>query len=308
VVTFSHQPVLLRETIDGLAIKPNGTYVDGTLGGGGHSYAILQRLNDGGQLIGIDRDEDALRAATERLHPFGERFHAVHGNFHDITNLIPGLADGIVLDLGVSSYQLDTPERGFSYRFDGPLDMRMDQGQSKNAYTLVNLLSEKELVDIIFAYGEDRYARRIARNIVMARQNKPIETTGMLADIIECAVPRTHKPGPHPAMRTFQALRIAVNDELAPLDAAIRAAVSCLHPGGRLCVITFHSLEDRIVKQVMNYLASDCHCPRDFPVCVCRTKPAVRIISRKPICPSEAEITENSRAHSAKLRIAEKLP
>jgi len=308
---FEHLPVMLLEAVEGLLVRPGGIYVDGTLGGGGHAFAVLEKLGNDGLLIGIDRDRDAIAATSARMNDM-RNFRAVHGNFHDLTNILHDLEidsiDGILVDLGVSSYQLDTPERGFSYRFDGQLDMRMDQSQKKSAHDIVNLCTEKELADIIFSYGEERYARRIARRICEARRGEEIQTTAQLAKLVEGAVPGGGlKYGPNPAMRTFMALRIAVNDELTPLDGAITNAIEKLRPGGRICVITFHSLEDRITKTCFARLANPCECPRDLPVCGCGKRQTVRVITKKPILPVAAELADNPRASSAKLRIAEKL-
>lgn len=308
---FSHISVLPHEAVDGLMIKPDGIYIDGTLGGGGHSAMIAERLSDKGRLIGIDRDENAINAAITRI--ISKNFCAVRGNFHDMCEIVDGLGvgvgsvDGILLDLGISSHQIDTPERGFSFRNDGPLDMRMDKHSPLSAYEIVNEYDEKELVKIFFEYGEERYSRRIARAICAKRNAAQIATTLQLAEIIEKAQPRSksNAKAPHPAMRTFMALRIAVNDELMPLGKLLRDAVGLLKKGGRFAVITFHSLEDRIVKTTFAKLASPCECPRDIPYCACGKIPTLKIITRKPILPSPEELTANSRAHSAKLRIVE---
>jgi 16S rRNA (cytosine1402-N4)-methyltransferase len=295
-----------EEVLEALAVKPGGVYVDGTLGGAGHATRIVQALTTG-LLIGIDRDSAAIETAAERLRGMGP--HAVYrGNFHRMDAIdddrLRGV-DGVLLDLGVSSYQLDTAERGFSYRLDGRLDMRMDDRDPLTAYEVVNRYSEKQLADIIFAYGEDRFAKRIARAIMAAR---PVETTLQLAALVEDAVPLTPRAGAgHPAKRVFQAIRIEVNSELKGLDEALRNIVKRLKPGGRICVITFHSLEDRIVKQCFKSLANPCTCPRDIPYCVCKKTPELKIITRKPVLPGEAEIQDNPRAHSAKLRAAEKI-
>ena len=305
---FKHVPVLLQEAVSALAIRPGGVYVDGTLGGGGHSALILEKLNGNGRLIGIDRDINAIAAANKRLD-----IEAVHGNFHDLPQILHDKTldgiDGVLLDLGVSSHQLDTPERGFSYRLPGRLDMRMDQDTGLTAYDIVNTYTEEQLADILFHFGEERFARRIAKAIASARQLTPIETTLQLSAIIEKAMPRIGKKAhaPHPAMRSFMALRIAVNDELHPLDTALANIVNCLNPGGRISVITFHSLEDRIVKQCFNRLAAPCTCPRDIPYCVCGKPPLVRVITKKPILPTPDELARNSRASSAKLRVGEKI-
>ena len=308
---FRHTSVLLEPSLENLAIRPDGIYVDGTLGGGGHSFHIAERLTAGGRLIGIDRDGDALKAAAERLQPFQSRVTLVKDNYGNIRQVLGGLGirqvDGILLDLGVSSYQLDTPERGFSYKTDAPLDMRMDREETRTARDLVNDSSEEELYRIIRDYGEDRFARRIAQEIVRARQQAPLETTGQLVEAIERAIPQKMKrTGGHPAKRTFQAIRIELNRELTVLDETLDTLIDCLRPGGRLCVITFHSLEDRIVKSRFRTAEDPCICPKDFPVCVCGRKSKGRVITRKPILPSEQEREENPRAKSAKLRVFEK--
>lgn len=310
-VNFKHKSVLLDECIEGLAIKPNGIYVDGTAGGGGHSFHIASALGEGGRLIAIDQDEDAIRAAGERLAPFGDRVTLVRNNFRNVKDVCLGLGiehiDGILMDLGVSSYQLDTPERGFSYQADAPLDMRMDNRSSFSAYDVVNGYTEKQLRDVIFGYGEEKFGGRISAEIVKAREEKPIETTGELVDIIKKAIPAAARQnGPHPAKRTFQAIRIEVNGELSVIPPAIESATELLSKGGRIAVITFHSLEDRAVKQAFTSLARGCICPKELPVCVCGNTPKVEIITRKPILPSERELEENPRSRSAKLRIAEK--
>lgn len=308
---FSHKSVLLNETIEGLAIKPEGTYVDGTLGGGGHSYHILERLNDQGRLIGIDQDEAAVAAAGERLSGFSNKT-IIRNNYCNMKQELNGIGitevDGILLDLGVSSYQLDTPERGFSYMADAPLDMRMDQRSSITASNIVNEYSQAQLATMIRTYGEDKFANNIAKHIVAYRQNKPIETTGELSEIIKAAIPmKIQKTMGHPAKQTFQAIRIELNRELKVLSDTMDDMVDLLKPGGRLCIITFHSLEDRIVKNVFKEKENPCTCPSDFPVCVCNKKPLGRVITRKPILPSEEEMEENSRSRSAKLRIFEKI-
>ena len=312
---FHHLPVLLKESLDGLAIRPGGAYLDCTLGGAGHSCEILRRL-DGGMLVGIDRDADAIAAASARLAAVDApaRFVALRGNFHEAPALLSGAGiapafDGILIDLGVSSHQLDARERGFSYHDDAPLDMRMDQSQPLSAREIVNLWSEDELTRVFRDYGEEKWARQIARVICDRRKQTPIERTSQLVDMVDAAIPKRFRAGDgsHPARRAFQALRIAVNDELDPLEPALRALVGMLKPGGRLCVITFHSLEDRIVKNTFRALADPCTCPKSFPVCVCGKKPVVKLVSRKPIVASEAELSENPRARSASLRIAEKL-
>lgn len=308
---FHHTSVLLEPSLDHLAVRPDGIYVDGTLGGGGHSFHIAERLASGGRLIGIDRDEEAIRAASERLSPYRDRVTIVkdnYGNIRDVLNSleIPGV-DGILLDLGVSSHQLDTAERGFSYMADAPLDMRMDQEEQKTARDIVNEYSEEELYRMIRDYGEDRFARSIARRITKEREQAPIETTGQLVRLIEQAIPRkVQKTGGHPAKRTFQALRIELNRELTILDEVIDTMIDCLNPGGRLCIITFHSLEDRIVKGRFRTAEDPCICPKNFPVCVCGRKSKGRVVTRKPVLPGEQEMEENPRAKSAKLRVFEK--
>ena len=309
---FEHKSVLLYETVDSLNIKPDGIYVDGTLGGGGHAYEVLKRLGPKGRLIGIDQDADAIQAASGRLKEYGEKVTIVRSNYRNIKEVLSSLGiekvDGIYLDLGVSSYQLDTAERGFTYRENAPLDMRMDQRNEKTAADIVNEYSEMELYRIIRDYGEDRFAKNIAKHIVKARQEKRIETTDELVEIIKAAIPaRVRAEGGHPAKRTFQAIRIELNHELEVLDESIDTMVDLLNPGGRLSIITFHSLEDRIVKTGLAAFSRGCTCPPDFPVCVCGKTPDVRLVSRKPILPSEQEVAENPRARSAKLRVAEKL-
>ena len=305
---FAHTTVLKTETVDGLCVREGGLYVDMTLGGGGHSEEILRR---GGRVVGIDQDSIALSAASERLRPFGEAFTPVKSNFKDLKNVLKSLGidtvDGVLADLGVSSPQLDEADRGFSYMQDAPLDMRMDREASLSANEIVNTYSEDELFDIISGYGEERWAKRIAEFIVKARREKPIERTMELVSIIKAAVPKGARiDGPHPAKRTFQAIRIAVNRELDVLSQMLADAVDVLAPGGRISIITFHSLEDRIVKNAFSEGAIGCTCPKSFPVCVCGKKPTLKIISRKPILPSAEELQENPRARSAKLRIAEK--
>lgn len=309
--SFHHVSVLLNECLDGLNIKPDGIYVDGTLGGAGHSSQIAKRLTTG-RLIGIDRDPVALEAAGERLAPYGDRVTLVHSNFCEISQVlndlgIPGV-DGILLDLGVSSPQLDDGERGFSYTVDAPLDMRMNAGDQLNAQTVVNTWSQEALCRILFDYGEERYASRIASAICRRREEKPITTTLELVDIIRGAMPAAAlREKQHPAKRSFQAIRIAVNDELGSVEKIMKEAVPLLNPGGRLAVITFHSLEDRIVKTAMTAAAKGCTCPPSFPVCVCGKKPQVKLISRKPIVASAQELEENPRSRSAKLRVCEKI-
>ncbi|MCD8329472.1 MAG: 16S rRNA (cytosine(1402)-N(4))-methyltransferase RsmH [Lachnospiraceae bacterium] len=308
---FRHVPVLLEPVLEQLCIRPDGIYVDGTLGGGGHSAEIVKRLTEGGRLIGIDRDEAAIEAAGARLAPFGDRITVVRANYGEIRRVLDDLSidrvDGILLDLGVSSYQLDTAERGFSYMADAPLDMRMDQEESRTAADLVNGYSEEELTRILRDYGEERYARNIARNIVAARAEKPVETTGELVQIIQASIPKKmQRTGGHPAKRTFQALRIELNQELTVLEDVTDTMIDCLNPGGRLCVITFHSLEDRIIKNRFRTAENPCVCPKNFPVCVCGRKSRGRVVTRKPILPTEEETASNSRAKSAKLRVFER--
>ena len=308
---FSHVSVLLQECMEALCIKPDGIYIDGTAGGGGHSHEIASRL-ESGKLIALDRDMSAVAAASARLEKFGEHAQVVHSNFSEMAQVCRELGiegiDGVLLDLGVSSYQLDTVDRGFSYMADAPLDMRMNREDKLDAYTVVNTYTEQMLKKIIYDYGEERFAPRIAQRIVQEREKQPIRTTGELVSIIKAAMPAAAKDGGHhPAKRTFQAIRIEVNGELSVIEPTIRDAVSLLKPGGRIAIITFHSLEDRLVKQTFASLASGCTCPRDFPVCVCGKKPLVEVISRKPILPSEQELKINPRSRSAKLRVAEKL-
>jgi len=308
---FTHKPVLLNECIEGLNIKPDGVYIDGTLGRAGHSREIVKRLTTG-RLICIDRDRAALEAAPERLAGHMDKVTLVHGNFSALAELLDGLgldgADGMLFDLGVSSPQLDDPARGFSYMADAPLDMRMDREEALTARAVVNEWPQEELRRILFQYGEERCAGSIAAHIVRAREQKPIETTLELVEIIKSAMPpQALREKQHPAKRSFQAIRIAVNDELTAIDRMLAAAVPRLNSGGRLCVISFHSLEDRIVKNALAQLARGCTCPPDFPVCVCGKKPQVRLVSRKPIVAGAEELNENPRARSAKLRVAEKL-
>ena len=308
---FHHISVLLEECIEGLAIKPDGIYVDGTLGGAGHSSRIAAHLTTG-RLIGIDRDPMALKAAGERLQPFRDRVTLVHSNFCEIQQVLRDLniegVDGILLDLGVSSPQLDDGARGFSYMADAPLDMRMNSEDSLTAHTVVNTWPQEELKRILYTYGEERYAPQIAAAICRRRQEKTIETTLELVDIIRSAMPAAAlREKQHPAKRSFQAIRIAVNDELGAVEQVMRDAIPALNPGGRLAIITFHSLEDRIVKQGMADAAKGCTCPPNFPVCVCGKKPKVRVISRKPITSTDEELDRNPRARSAKLRVCEKI-
>lgn len=308
---FHHVSVLLQECIDNLNIKPDGIYVDGTLGGAGHSSRIAAKLTTG-RLIGIDRDPVALKAAGERLSPFGDRVTLVHSNFCEIKQVLKDLniegVDGILLDLGVSSPQLDDGSRGFSYMADAPLDMRMNNEDALTAHTVVNTWPQEELKRILYTYGEERYAPQIAAAICRRREEKPIETTLELVDVIRSAMPAAAlREKQHPAKRSFQAIRIAVNDELGAVEKVMGDAIGALNPGGRLAIITFHSLEDRIVKQGMAEAAKGCTCPPNFPVCVCGKKPQVRLISRKPIVSGEEELEINPRARSAKLRVCEKI-
>lgn len=309
---FGHKSVLLDETIESLNIKPDGIYVDGTLGGGGHAYEVCRRLGEGGRLIGIDQDADAIAAASERLKEFGDKVTIVRSNYENIETVLRELGikevDGIYLDLGVSSYQLDTADRGFTYREDNaPLDMRMDQRNTETAKDIVNNYTESELFHIIRDYGEDRFAKNIAKHIVRARQEKEIETTGELIEIIKAAIPaKVRVTGGHPAKRTFQAIRIELNKELEVLENSIDTMTDLLAPGGRLSIITFHSLEDRIVKNRFRTNENPCTCPPDFPVCMCGKKSRGRVVTRKPILPSEEELSENKRSKSAKLRVFEK--
>lgn len=309
---FAHIPVMLNECIEGLNIKADGTYVDGTVGGAGHSIEIVKRLSENGRLICVDKDEDALKAAGERLAPYKDRVTFIHDDYKNLVNELDsigvGKVDGILLDLGVSSYQLDNAERGFSYMKDAPLDMRMDRSQRISAHEVVNGYTESELARILFDYGEEKLARQIARNIVRARSEKPVETTLELAKIVEDTYPaKTRWKFGHPAKRTFQAIRIEVNDELSSLGEAVTAMARRLEKGGRMAVITFHSLEDRIVKSAFKELSLACTCPPDFPVCVCGKVQEVELVNKKPITASEEELENNSRSQSAKLRVIEKL-
>lgn len=309
---FKHYSVLLEETIENLNIKPDGIYVDGTLGGGGHSYQIAKRLGAGGRLIGIDQDADAIAAATERLAEFSDKVTIIRINYANMKEELHAIGiehvDGIILDLGVSSFQLDTPERGFTYReADAPLDMRMDSRQSLTAKDIVNEYSEMDLYRIIRDYGEDKFAKNIAKHIVSERQKKPIETTGELTEIIRASIPmKVQMTGGHPAKRTFQAIRIELNKELEVLQNNLDEMIDLLNPEGRICIITFHSLEDRIVKTNFKKNEDPCTCPKDFPVCVCGKVSKGKVITRKPILPSEEELEENSRSKSAKLRVFER--
>ena len=309
---YTHRPVLLEECIQSLAIRPDGVYVDGTLGRGGHSEEIVKRLTAGGRLICIDRDWQALEEGQQRLAPWAGQITFLHGNFADLAALLDGAGlgpvDGMLFDLGVSSPQLDDPERGFSYMADAPLDMRMDQQDSLTAWTVVNQWPRQEIRRVLAQYGEERYAGPIAAAIDKARQHKPIETTGQLVEIIRGALPAVAlREKQHPAKRSFQGIRIAVNDELTAVSRMLQAAIPRLKTGGRLAVISFHSLEDRIVKSELAAAAKGCDCPPTFPVCVCGKRPQVSLVGRKPILPSPQERTENPRARSAKLRVAEKL-
>lgn len=308
---FAHVSVLLRETIEQLNIRPDGIYVDGTLGGGGHAFEVCSRLSDKGRLIGIDQDADAIAAAGKRLQKFKDRVTIVRSNYCNMRRELQKLGiervDGIVLDLGVSSYQLDALERGFSYKYDTALDMRMDTRQELNARDIINGYTEGELFRIIRDYGEDKFAKNIAKHIVRARQEKEIETTGELNEIIKAAIPaKMRQTGGHPSKKTFQAIRIACNRELEVLKDSLDDLTDCLKPGGRLCIITFHSLEDRIVKTAFRNYENPCTCPPDFPVCVCGRRPKGKTVTRKPIFPAEEETTANKRAKSAKLRVFEK--
>ena len=308
-MNFEHKPVLLNECIEGLNIKPNGIYVDGTLGGAGHSIEIIKKLSNEGLLIGIDRDEEALKASKERLSKYQNVIY-VHDNHDNIKEILQELkidkVDGILLDLGVSSYQLDEKNRGFSYLGENELDMRMDKNQNLTAKVVVNQYTEKELANIIYEYGEERFSRQIAKNICQYRKQKTINTTKELVEIIENSIPKSKQNDGHPAKRTFQAIRIEVNNELKPLYDTVMDSIECLKPEGRLCIITFHSLEDRIVKNAYLEAKGKCTCPSDLPYCVCGAKSLGKIITRKPIIASEQEQEENSRSKSAKLRIFEK--
>ncbi|EHL10921.1 ribosomal RNA small subunit methyltransferase H 2 [Oribacterium asaccharolyticum ACB7] len=308
---FQHKSILLNECMEGLSIKADGIYVDGTLGGGGHSFHIAQRLSDKGRLIGIDQDEDAIEAATKRLAQFKQRVTIVRDNYEHFQEILSTLSipavDGILLDLGVSSYQFDEADRGFSYRFDAPLDMRMDKRQDFTAKDLINSYSEAELYHIIRDYGEDKFAKNIAKHIVLERAKKPIETTFELSEVISHAIPmKMRVQGGHPAKKTFQAIRIALNRELEVLEESLDGMIKALKPGGRLCIITFHSLEDRIVKRAFRTAEDPCICPKDFPICICGRKSLGKVISKKAILPSDLEREENPRSKSAKLRIFER--
>ncbi|HZJ83212.1 MAG TPA: 16S rRNA (cytosine(1402)-N(4))-methyltransferase RsmH [Clostridia bacterium] len=308
-MTFHHVPVLFNETIDLLECKPGDIIVDGTLGGGGHAGGILERIGPEGTLIGIDKDPDALMAAKKHLHEFGDSLITVHDNFANIKDILDKLSvthiDGMILDLGVSSHQLDKGDRGFSYQQDAPLDMRMDPTQSLDAYKVVNEYTERELMKIISRYGEERWAVRVAKFIV---ENRPINTTFELTEVIKAAIPaQVRRKGPHPSKRTFQAIRIEVNKELEILEKSLKASLEMLNPGGRLCVITFHSLEDRIVKNTFRAMQYPCICPPRSPICICKRKPIAKVITRKPIIPIEDEVNDNRRSRSAKLRACQKL-
>ena len=308
---FEHKSVLLYETVDSLNIKPDGIYVDGTLGGGGHAYEVAGRLGENGRLIGIDQDADAIKAATERLEPFKEKVTIVRSNYRNIREVLEGLGiqkvDGIYLDLGVSSYQLDTAERGFTYRENAPLDMRMDQRNDKTAADIVNDYTEMELFRVIRDYGEDKFAKNIAKHIVRARENGRIETTDQLVEIIKAAIPaKMRAEGGHPAKRTFQAIRIELNKELEVLTESIDTMIDLLNPDGRLSIITFHSLEDRIVKTIFKTNENPCVCPPNLPICVCGKKSKGKVVTRKPIIPDDQEIEENKRSKSSKLRVFER--
>lgn len=308
---FQHKSILLNECMEGLSIKADGIYVDGTLGGGGHSFHIAQRLSDKGRLIGIDQDEDAIEAATKRLAQFKQRVTIVRDNYEHFQEILSTLSipavDGILLDLGVSSYQFDEADRGFSYRFDAPLDMRMDKRQDFTAKDLINSYSEAELYHIIRDYGEDKFAKNIAKHIVLERAKKPIETTFELSEVISHAIPmKMRVQGGHPAKKTFQAIRIALNRELEVLEESLDGMIKVLKPGGRLCIITFHSLEDRIVKRAFRTAEDPCICPKNFPICTCGRKSLGKVISKKAILPSDVEREENPRSKSAKLRIFER--
>ena len=308
---FKHTSVLLAETIEYLNIRPEGIYVDGTLGGGGHAFSVCERLSGAGRFIGIDQDEDAIKAAGERLKPFGDRVTILRSNYEHMRRGLESLGvdkvDGILLDLGVSSYQLDNAERGFTYREDVPLDMRMDQRNALSAYEVVNDYSEENLSRILHEYGEERFARKIAHNICVSRQQAPIRTTGELIEIIKRSIPaKIRATGGHPAKRTFQAIRIEVNQELTVLSESLDGMIDLLNDGGRLCVITFHSLEDRIVKNIFRKNEHPCTCPPEFPVCVCGKKSKGTVVTRKPILPGEEEMETNPRSKSAKLRVFER--
>ena len=310
-MAFRHTSVLLEETVNGLVVKPDGIYVDATLGGGGHAYEVCRRLGEQGRFIGIDQDAAAIEAASARLSDFGEKVTVIRSNYCEMKSKLHAIGvekvDGIVLDLGVSSYQLDTAERGFSYRTDAPLDMRMDQRQQMTAREIVNTYSEADLYRVIRDYGEDKFAKNIAKHIVMEREKAPIETTGQLNEIIRHAIPmKFQKTSGHPSKRTFQAIRIELNRELEVLRDSLDDMIDLLNPGGRICIITFHSLEDRIVKSAFRKNENPCTCPSHFPVCVCGNESKGKVITKKPILPGEEELEQNSRSKSAKLRIFER--
>ena len=310
-MAFNHTSVLLKETVDGLNVRPDGTYVDATLGGGGHAFEVCSRLSDKGRFIGIDQDADAIEAASKRLEGFGEKVTIIRSNYRDMKPRLHELGidkvDGIVIDLGVSSYQLDTADRGFSYRVDAPLDMRMDQRQKMTARDIVNGYSESELYRVIRDYGEDKFAKNIAKHIASEREKAPIETTEQLNEIIRHAIPmKIRKTSGHPSKRTFQAIRIELNHELDVLRDSLDEMIDMLSPGGRICIITFHSLEDRIVKSAFRKNEDPCTCPSHFPVCVCGKVSKGKVVTRKPVLPTEEEMESNSRSKSAKLRIFER--
>lgn len=309
---FHHITVLQQESVEGLQVKSDGIYVDCTLGGAGHSFLIAEKLGEGGRLIGIDQDDMALQSARERLSPYMDHVTLVKSNFRHLKKIVEELAlpyvDGILFDLGVSSPQLDQADRGFSYQADAPLDMRMDREQPLSAYHVVNEWPEEDLSRILYEYGEEKFSRRIAREIINYRTRRPVETTGELVEIIKKAIPAAaRRTGPHPAKRSFQAIRIAVNDELNVFKEALKDGIDLLQPGGKICVITFHSLEDRICKQIFQEYSKGCTCPPGFPQCVCGNSPVIKVITRKPILPGDEELEMNPRARSAKLRIGEKL-
>lgn len=308
---FNHYSVLLKETIENLNIRPDGIYLDGTLGGAGHAVEVVKRLNENGHFFGIDQDDAAIEAAKERLEPYGKRVTVIRSNYRNAKETLreqnTDKVDGIVLDLGVSSYQLDTLERGFSYKYDTNLDMRMDRRQEFSAKDIINHYTEADLYRIIRDYGEDQFAKNIAKHIVQARSKKEIETTGELNEIIKAAIPAKMRQNGHPSKKTFQAIRIECNQELEVLKNSLDDFIDLLNPGGRLCIITFHSLEDRIVKSAFRQKENPCICPPSFPVCVCGRKPQGIVITKKPILPSEKELAENSRSKSAKLRVFEKI-
>lgn len=307
---FKHEPVLLHEVLEWLAPAPGGIYADGTLGGGGHSEEILKRIGESGQHYGIDRDEDALTAATERLRGYAA-FHAIHGNFHDVCDLLPDgvMLDGGLLDLGVSSYQLDTPERGFSYHEEAPLDMRMDRSSGETAAEWLARCDERAIASALYDYGDEKWAARIAKIIKERQQKAPILTTTDLVSCVDAAIPKAvrRKDDGHPARRTFQAIRIAVNDEIAPLQKALDDWMSCIRPGGRLCVITFHSIEDRIVKHAFRTMQNPCTCPPQAPICTCGKKPIGKVMGGGAIRPTKEEVARNTRSRSATLRVVQKL-